>query len=470
MLKLPVDFLNKYQALLGAEKAKELFTSLEYSPKKAYRINSLKWQNQVSYKQDEPILNINAAFYGKITGLDPEWVSGTVYSQDPAAMFPAMIAEAKPGERVLDLCAAPGGKSTALGEQLQSQGLLLANEISRSRAKILRENIERWGISNALITNETPQKLASQLPHFFDKIVVDAPCSGEGMFRKNNEAINYWSPDYISVCQKRQKDILTEAVKMLRPGGELIYSTCTFAPEENEQIISWLVTNFNFEILPIKLAKIAVDHGHPEWADGNLSLKNTLRFWPFDELGEGQFVAKLKLVKSESQLVKSSQKKRRKRGTNQNLLNLNKEQILLIKKVLEPFNLPNELKNWSKLGLVQNNHVCIPAFPEVASLHLKIINNGIDLGILKKKRFEPSHQLAMVLGQIKQNQVINLSEQDYLCYLHGETVRIDTEIRGFVLISCHNLIFSFGKVSGDGILKNFYPKGLRTVKKGLQND
>lgn len=458
MLNLPTEFIDKYRALLGISTANKLFAALANDPKKAYRINSLhkRYKNQ---QQALAVPDIPQAYYGQFNSQSPEWVSGLIYSQDPAAMFPAFIANAKPGERILDLCAAPGGKSTALGEQLQGQGLLVANEISPSRAKILRENIERWGITNAIVTNESPQKLVPQFPTFFDKIIVDAPCSGEGMFRKNNHAITYWSQDYIQLCQNRQKEILTEAVKMLAPGGELIYSTCTFAPEEDEQIISWLIEQYNFKVLPIKLKKAVTDHGHPEWGNGNSDLKNTLRFWPFDNLGEGQFIAKLQssIPKVPSNSIKKHKKKHLDRDA---AGKLTQKEKLWISKVLEPFNLPPALINWAQTSRISNGHVFVPAIS--TKLALKILNNGVELGIIKKNRFEPGHQLAMVLGQIPQDWVINLSDSDYFKFLHGEALPTTSKLRGFVLVSYHEEIFSFGKVTGNAVLKNFYPKGLRT--------
>ena len=315
MLKLPVEFKEKYEKLLGDKEATALFTAMNEESKKAFRINTLKNPIKLSYDLNKPIPDLRDAYYGEISGEDPEWVSGYVYSQDPAAMFPAALSGVKPGDRVLDLCAAPGGKTTELGEQLENEGLLVANEISGTRAKALRENIERWGISNALITNESPEALSPVFPGFFDVILVDAPCSGEGMFRKNPEAIDYWSQDYVLTCQRRQKDILNEAVKMLKPNGRLIYSTCTFAPEEDEQIVSWLVNEHDFSILDTGIKDERISLGHPEWSDNNPELTKTLRFWPQDGVGEGQFAAVLQKNGGNVEVVtKKSKKKKQKKN------------------------------------------------------------------------------------------------------------------------------------------------------------
>lgn len=456
MLNLPNEFKAKYQKLLGIQKAEELFAAMNEESKKAFRINTLK-PAQVSYDLSKPVPQINAAYYGEVSGEDPEWVSGSVYSQDPAAMFPAAISGVKPGQRVLDLCAAPGGKTTALGEQLKGEGLLVANEISATRAKALRENIERWGISNALIVNESPENLAPVFPEFFDVILVDAPCSGEGMFRKNPAAIDYWSQDYVLTCQSRQKEILNEAVKMLRAGGRLVYSTCTFAPEEDEQIVSWLVKQHGFRILDTEIKTEKISVGHPEWADGDPDLTKTLRFWPQDGIGEGQFAAILQKT-GEAKPEKKNRDKKAKRDP----WRLTKNDQELVGQVLDQFNLPAALSNWRKNSKVRHEHVFIPAInlPEKSKLH--VINNGVELGLLKKNRFEPGHQLAEVLGQVKQERVYELKTiEDYHSYLHGETVKVDSQLRGFVLVSYQQLIFSFGKIAGNQVLKNFYPKGLR---------
>ena len=288
-------------------------------------------------------------------------------------------------------------------------------------------------------------------------ILVDAPCSGEGMFRKNPEAIGYWSQDYVLTCQNRQKEILNEAVKMLQPGGRLIYSTCTFAPEEDEQIVSWLNKEYGFTILDTGIQTNKIDAGQPEWADGNPDLTKTLRFWPQDGIGEGQFVAVLQKV-GKARIEKKSKNKKAKRDP----WRLTQNDQELVGQVMDQFNLPVALSDWRNKAKVRNEHVYIPAIslPEKSKLH--VINNGVELGILKKKRFEPGHQLAEVLGKVKQERVYDLPTiEEYQNYLHGETVKVDSDLRGFVLVSYQKLIFSFGKIAGNQVLKNFYPKGLR---------
>lgn len=238
--------------------------------------------------------------------------AGMYYIQEASAMAPAMLCNAQPGERVLDLCAAPGGKSTKLAASLKGKGILVANEIHPERAKILSSNLERMGARNALVTSETPQKLASRFPLFFDRIVVDAPCSGEGMFRKEEEALTHWSPENVRMCAERQSGILEEAAAMLRAGGTLVYSTCTFSPEENEGVIfRFLKTHPEFSLvnipaLPgIDVKKWGFAGGRPEWIpeedaetedDRALAeqIRGTIRLWPHLLGGEGHFAAVLR--------------------------------------------------------------------------------------------------------------------------------------------------------------------------------
>lgn len=468
LLNLPTSFMQKYEHLLGKSEAEEFFTALQGKPKKAFRLNSLKQPVRTKYSLGQAVPSIKNAFYGEVEGTDPEWVSGRVYSQDPAAMFPASLAPVKPGEQVLDLCAAPGGKSTALGEKLRGRGLLVANEISAKRMRALRENIERWGLTNVLLTNDSSEQLAKAFPAYFDLVLVDAPCSGEGMFRKNPAAVQYWSPAYVLTCQRRQKEILKQAVKMIKPGGKLVYSTCTFSPEEDEEVAAWLVEKYRFKLIKPAGVSQQIGHGHPEWSSSKLpALSTTLRFWPQDGLGEGQFVAIFDKPQT-AVLAPANAKRAQKRRKNK--LSLNRQQKKEVEAVLAPFNLPLSLQNWSETALVRHKHVFIPA-TAIASAHLHIINNGVELGILKKNRFEPGHQLAAVLDQMPQSRVIELPDQEaYFAYLHGETIKIAPKLKGFVLVSFRKMIFAFGKVTGQGILKNFYPKGLRTAKKEQKND
>ena len=298
---LPQDFTARMQKMLKSDEYEEFLSSYGKKRRFSLRINPLKvtrdtfealtqacgreersgsptaetetgtdrrWFSPVPWEPD-------GFYYDEELrpGRHPRHEAGMYYIQEASAMVPAVLCGAQPGERVLDLCAAPGGKSTKLGACLRGKGLLVANEIHAGRAKILSSNIERMGIRNALVTNETPQHLASRFPSFFDRIVVDAPCSGEGMFRKEEEALRHWSPENVRMCAERQMEILEEAAVMLRPGGTLVYSTCTFAPEENEGVIgAFLASHPEYsvrrisEIPGVDMKGWGFEPGHPEWA------------------------------------------------------------------------------------------------------------------------------------------------------------------------------------------------------------
>ena len=250
-MQLPELFEEKMKGLLGAE-YEDFLAGYEKERHQALRVNPAKISAEefarISPFTLEPVpWAKNGFYYGTEDrpGRHPWHEAGVYYIQEPSAMSVAELAGVQPEDRVLDLCAAPGGKSTQLAAAMEGRGLLISNEIHPARAKILSSNIERMGILNAVVTNEAPERLAPHFPAFFDRIVVDAPCSGEGMFRKEEQAVSQWSQDNVDLCAKRQQDILEEAAKMLRPGGVLVYSTCTFAPEEDEEsIVRFLLKQF----------------------------------------------------------------------------------------------------------------------------------------------------------------------------------------------------------------------------------
>lgn len=230
-MKLPIEFIKKYQKLLGSS-ADEFVNSFKKQSISAFRVENKR--NLTDFSSYQPIEEIPNSYYGKISGNSIEFLAGALYSQEPSAMYVAKVLAPKENDLVLDLCAAPGGKSTYLASQLNGEGYLLANDIDLKRSKVLAENIGRMGYSNVAVSNETPENLSKKFPETFSKILVDAPCSGEGMFRKDPEAIKYWSSEYPSSCARLQKKILSSAIKMLAPEGILVYSTCTFSPEEDE--------------------------------------------------------------------------------------------------------------------------------------------------------------------------------------------------------------------------------------------
>ena len=300
MEQLPSAFLARMKDMLGEEYS--AFLDSYDSPRKfGLRVNTLKLSAQEFAEtapfQLAPIPWVpNGFFYGKEDrpSRHPFYPAGLYYLQEPSAMAPASRLDITPGEYVLDLCAAPGGKATELAARLQGKGLLVANEISASRAKALLRNLELSGVTNSLVTNETPKRLAGYFPEFFHKVLVDAPCSGEGMFRKDPEVAKTWNeerPDYFG---KLQQEIIQHAISMLKPGGLLMYSTCTFSPVENEGLISYVLEQFpEMELLDMEDYP-GFTPGNPQWGNGDTRLLKTRRIFPHHMDGEGHFLALLR--------------------------------------------------------------------------------------------------------------------------------------------------------------------------------
>lgn len=362
------------------------------------------------------------------------------------------LLDPKPGDTVLDLCAAPGGKSTQTAGRLQGQGLLVSNEITAPRAKILSRNIERMGIVNAVVCNETPQRLAERFPAFFDKIIVDAPCSGEGMFRKDENARGEWSLRQVEICAERQRSILSNASFMLKPGGDLVYSTCTFAPQEDEEMAEWFVREY------------------PQFF-----LEKEVRIWPHTQRGEGHYAAKFckegTLVKdgllcgagSGDKGSRQKERKGRKERREKNAGGMQDTYALLqefLRQVLteEAFAWMQGLIEMGQLDFFGDTVYLLPC--GVHNLDgLKIERAGLQLGSCKKNRFEPSHALAMALRPQQARQAVELEEPKR--YLRGEAVTCGGQ-KGWTLVTVQGCSIGWGKAA-QGVLKNHYPKGLRLL-------
>lgn len=317
---LPDKFINRMKYMLGQE-CDAFLVSFECERSKALRLNPLKLQGgrdeakgKLPYETKDILWEENGFVYKDEDepGKSALHMAGLYYIQEPSAMSPVAYLDPKPGHRVLDLCAAPGGKSTQIAGRMQGRGVLISNEINAGRAKILSENIERMGISNAMVLNETPENLSSRFEGWFDRILIDAPCSGEGMFRKNEDAVTNWSPDNVRLCADRQDGILDNAAAMLAPNGRLVYSTCTFAPDEDEgTIYRFLLRHPEFKVCEVPLFE-GMDRGNPEWAlidsadegtwhdqpsqEISQQLSGCIRLWPHHLKGEGHFLAVLERV------------------------------------------------------------------------------------------------------------------------------------------------------------------------------
>ncbi|MGT2715303.1 RsmF rRNA methyltransferase first C-terminal domain-containing protein [Streptococcus respiraculi] len=433
-MSLPRDFKEKYEQLLGAE-APAFFESFDAPAISGFRVNPLK-ESQQSF--DEKIEQMPWSYYGKVSGKSAAHVTGLVYSQEPAAQIVGQVAAPAPGMKVLDLAAAPGGKSTHLLSYLDNKGILVSNEISKKRSKILVENIERFGARNVLVTNESAERLARVFAGYFDMIVLDAPCSGEGMFRKDPAAVEYWSKDYPIECAVLQKEILASAIEMLATGGYLVYSTCTWAPEENEEIVHWLLEHYDLELVDIP--KI---NGMSE----GIGLKEVARMYPHQFKGEGQFVAKFRYT-GEAQTTKKN------KG---NKSNLSREQSQLWQEF------STNILNFQEEGILQvfgdQLYLLPQGLPDMSKV--KIARNGLHLGTFKKKRFEPSFALGLALhsGEVKQR--VEISEEEFIQYVAGQTVAVSSDLpNGWYQVAVAGNGLGFAKIVS-GTLKNAFPKGLR---------
>lgn len=461
--KLPDLFLAKMKLLLGAE-FEEFLRSYDNERVQGLRFNTLK--DGLSRLADEnrerfgltPVPWCQEGFYYRQEtrpGRHPFHEAGVYYIQEPSAMAVVSLLDPKPGERVLDLCAAPGGKTTHVAERLCGRGMLVSNEIHPARAKILSQNVERMGIGNAVVTNEDSGRLKSYFPEFFDCIVVDAPCSGEGMFRKDEQARAEWSEENVQICAERQQEILDNAADMLRPGGRMIYSTCTFSPEEDEGGIAvFLKSHPEFSIVKVPEEKRlpGLSAGRPEWSrDSYPELADTFRIWPHKAEGEGHYLALL--MKEEEE---DGHRKARVRSPKY----WNDKQG---RKVVLEF-----MEDTLKDGKLEDNLILfgdqiyqIPKeMPEFGGL--KVLRPGLHLGTLKKNRLEPSHALALYLhrSQVKRNISLDVDGQQILDYLRGNTLPDEEGLKGWTLVCVDGYSTGWAKAAS-GVLKNHYPKGIR---------
>ncbi|WP_411502157.1 RsmF rRNA methyltransferase first C-terminal domain-containing protein [Brevibacillus centrosporus] len=398
---------------------------------------------------------------GMRPGKHPYHSAGLYYLQEPSAMSAAECLEAQPGETILDLCAAPGGKSTQLAAALLGEGLLIANEIHPVRARILSENLERCGVPNAVVTNETPERLMERFPQFFDRILVDAPCSGEGMFRKLPEAIDEWSPNKVLECHRMQIDILDAAAAMLKPGGTLVYSTCTFAPLENEQSMAiFLERHPEFSIIPLPHPE-HFSSGHPEWATPvSDELAQTARLWPHLLSGEGHYLAKLHKSADADQPAEVPKKRKEKRAKS---APAGRKEAIAAWRSFAADALPHLSHHLGddRAFLLFGEQLFYSPAPELDWDGIKVLRVGLHLGTVKKNRLEPSHALALALSAQEAARVADFTAEDpdLLRYLKGEALSREGS-NGWTLITVNGFSLGWGK-HVDGQLKNHYPKGLR---------
>lgn len=371
-------------------------------------------------------------------------------------MTPASCLPVTPGENVLDLCAAPGGKATALGAMLNGSGLLVANDISSSRTRALLRNIELFGITNAFVTNETPAHLKDRFPEFFHKILLDAPCSGEGMFRKEEALARDWTPEKSDELSVLQKELILQAADMLRPGGQLLYSTCTFAPNEDEEVISYLLENRpDMELLELPTYE-GFAPGIPAWGNGNSALSRCVHLFPHKMQGEGHFMA---LFRKEGRTDLIGQFSYVKPDPDtRKWLELFFKEIGLRTFSGQPF-------DWNRVETRKDKVYYLP--PVTGDFRgLTFLRNGLYLGDLKKNRFEPSEPFALALRKGDVDGIISLSVDDQRLtrYLKGEILNIEpaeaAHTKGWHLLCVEGYPLGFGKLVGQ-TFKNKYPAGWR---------
>ncbi len=429
---LPLAFIETMKKQLPESEWEAFFACYQKKPYKGVRLNPLKggryalkgvlpflgeqipWEENGFYTDEEKL------------GSSPFHAAGAFYSQEPSAMCAAPLLEVKAGEIVLDLCSAPGGKGTQLACAMNGKGVIVLNEPIAARAKILSQNVERMGIENAVVTNEYPASLAKKLQGYFDKILVDAPCSGEGMFRKNaDEALREWSEENVALCMARQAEILDCATKMLKKGGRLVYSTCTFNEGEDERQVEGYLQS------------------HPE-----MRLLTQKKLYPHREKGEGHFAALLeKTEKTEEweSRVKSMPRSVTSKGE-QAYRDFEREffKEKFARRLYEAngtlYELPEEVFDWRGL---------------------QVLRVGVRLGEVKNGRFEPNHSLAMRCKEEECRRVVDLSENDPRVdkYLRGETIDVELA-NGWCLVCICGLPLGLGKAV-NGVMKNHLPKGLR---------
>ncbi len=463
-MNLPEDYQSRMQEMLGDEYLQYL-DSFNHSYGQTLRVNQLKMEPADFIRRfllNGQVSWCDTGFYyegDERLSANPYYHAGIYYLQEPSAMAPAAFLPVEPGDRVLDLCAAPGGKSTALAARLQGEGFLLSNDISASRCKPLLKNMEMAGVTNSVITCEAPEKLAGRFAGYFDKVLVDAPCSGEGMFRREPSMVKSWSAEEVKRYAVLQREILFHAAQMLRPGGYLLYSTCTFAKEEDEQTVEYFLEQHkDFSLQELPLCE-GIEMGRVEWTlHGREDVRNCRRFLPHKVKGEGHFAALFKKEESADSSFGSvsgdwSTKEQK----------VSKEKI---PEAMEDFmrDIP-DWKQWKKrIFFIKERAFLLPKHcPSLQGL--RIVRSGLYLGDCLKKRFEPSQALAMALKSSEYKKSISFPAEDIRIekYLRGETVEIDnTEIKGWTLFCVDGFPLGWGKCNR-GRLKNKYNPNWRKL-------
>jgi 16S rRNA C967 or C1407 C5-methylase (RsmB/RsmF family)/NOL1/NOP2/fmu family ribosome biogenesis protein len=468
---LPDGFVARMRALLGPE-APAFLASYRRPPERAARANPLK---------------LDPAALPALLGIDPDPVpwcpeawflpagfragdslaqaAGLCYVQDPSALAVGEALDVRPGHRVLDLAAAPGGKATLIAGRLGDQGLLVANEVQRGRIQSLADNLDRWGSWRTVIAGDTVANLAARLPGAFDRVLLDAPCSGEGLFRRHPEAAAHWRPGHVRGNADRQRDLLAAAARLVRPGGALVYATCTFAPEENEhQIAGFLAAHPDWQLQEIPWHE-GFTPGRPDWApNGPPELARTVRLWPHKARGEGHFIAKLgrsdvtggcgQPDASEPRVGDAPRPgvRRPRRGERGGV-----EAVLEGWRAFAEDALAGEPPGVTVAG---ERAYSVPD-EELGGAGVRLVRPGLLLGRARPGRFEPAHALAMAAGRGMVRRVRRVGDEEAAAWVRGEPLPAAAEA-GWTLVTWRDWPLGWGRAAG-GIVKNRYPKGLRRM-------
>lgn len=441
-MTLPNEFCARMRALLG-EEYEAFLRSYEGEIYSGIRINTLKCGNdiaeelgaaeKVDWCPDGYYINKKA-----LSGAHPYHAAGMFYFQEPSAMCAAQAVPVAENPKILDLCAAPGGKTTQLAARMKNRGLLISNEIVPRRAAILAENVERMGITNTIVTNESPSRLSARFPAFFDAVMVDAPCSGEGMFRKEPQAVQEWSVAHTVSCAARQKNILDEAYKMVKPGGYIVYSTCTFSYDENEAVVKYMADTYGMDICSVpSLSMLAAGLG---------GFERCRRVFPHRHKGEGHFAALLRKTDDDTE-----QKTTKTAGYGKAVSDA-------VERWREFEGSALNIKCEGSFVMFGENLYLMPAQIDINKL--KIMRCGLQLGALRNNRFIPAHALSHAFAASAYKNIVELdvNSAELDRYMRGDV--IPGGISGWCVVSVRGCGIGWGKASG-GMIKNHYPKGLR---------
>lgn len=462
--KLPKKYLERMKKQLGIN-FESYLEELDKSPVRGIRVNTNKISTEDFEKLfDEKLEKLNFSRDGYVLhsseklGNSPEHLSGLIYLQEPSSMLAVCASEIEKENKplkVLDLCASPGGKTSQIASRVNEDSVVFSNEIIKSRAETLFSNVERQGFKNVVVLNEEPKRLLN-FENYFDYVFVDAPCSGEGMFRKNPETINEWSENNVLMCSERQKEILDIAQKLVCPNGKLVYSTCTFSKEEDEEIVKWFEDNYNFKLQDVNDEIKKATFPMEDIIENHYFARKFYPFYLKFSKGEGQFVAVFRNLDSIGEEKLYS--KKHYRAVNQ-IGRMHRELVDLFSKE----NLNTQF-DWKRLLEIGDNVFLAPkGFDlkmQTAIDELRFVSIGVKIGTIQKSRFEPNHNLFMAHQELFKTQ-IELDDDELKKYLHGEElVKMDVKTKGYAVVTKKGFAVGGVKVS-NGRLKNLYPRGLR---------